>query len=178
MPTGDELPHYCYADYKRWEGDWELIEGIPYAMTPSPTLKHQRISQKIAYQLEQGLNDCPHCQALLALDWIISDDTVVQPDNLVICHRQEGDFLTRAPALIFEILSPLTSKKDRVTKFRIYEREGVRYYCIVDPDNHVVKIYRLEQGSYVKQADASRESHELDLGECSIDFDFAKIRPE
>ena len=38
MLTIDELPHYSYQDYRRWEGDWELIEGIPYAMTPSPTL--------------------------------------------------------------------------------------------------------------------------------------------
>ena len=39
-----------------------------------------------------------------------------QPDNLVICYSPEGDFLTKAPTLIFEILSPSTSKKDRVTK--------------------------------------------------------------
>ncbi|TCK06622.1 hypothetical protein [Phorcysia thermohydrogeniphila] len=29
-----ELPHYTYEDYKHWEGKWELIEGIPYAMCP------------------------------------------------------------------------------------------------------------------------------------------------
>ena len=175
MLTVDELPHYSYEDYNRWEGDWELIEGIPYAMTPSPILKHQRISQKIARYLDEALDGCPHCQALLALDWIISDDTVVQPDNLVICHQQEGDFLTRAPVLIFEILSPSTSKKDRITKFRLYEQEGVLLYCIVDPDRDVVKIYRLEQGSYIKVVDVSNETHELDLGECSIEFNFSKI---
>ncbi len=178
MPTRDDLPHYRYEDYKQWEGNWELIGGIPYAMTPSPGFKHQRISQKIAAALEELLADCPACQPLVALDWIVSDDTVVQPDNLVICYTPEGDFLTRAPELIFEILSPPTSRKDRITKFHLYEREGVPYYCIVDPDTRVVKIYRLHEGRYIKQADLQDEHHRFELGGCSIDFDFSGIWPE
>lgn len=31
------LPRYTVEDYNRWEGDWELIEGIPYASAPSPS---------------------------------------------------------------------------------------------------------------------------------------------
>ena len=177
MLPADELPHYNHADYKRWEGSWELIEGIPYAMTPYPALRHQRISQKIAWQLEELLGNCPKCQALIALDWIVNDNTVVQPDNLVICHEPTGDFLTQAPALIFEILSPSTAQKDRVTKFRIYEQEGVPWYCLVDPENRVAKIYRLHEKQYVKQADVSRESHEFRLLDCRFDFDFSKIWP-
>jgi len=30
------LPNYTYEDYCQWEGQWELIEGIPYAMSPLP----------------------------------------------------------------------------------------------------------------------------------------------
>jgi hypothetical protein len=26
---------------KYWEGDWELIDGAPYAMSPSPEMTHQ-----------------------------------------------------------------------------------------------------------------------------------------
>ncbi len=37
----EHLPHYTYEDYAKWQGDWELIEGIPYAMA-SPTRLHQR----------------------------------------------------------------------------------------------------------------------------------------
>jgi len=101
MLPDDELPCYNHADCERREDSRELIEGIPYAMTLSTALKHQRISQKIAWQLEGLLGNCPECQALLALDWIINDNTVVQPDNLVICHQEQGDFLTQAPVLIF-----------------------------------------------------------------------------
>jgi len=37
------LPSYTYEDYKSWEGDWELINGIPYAMAPSPIKIHQKL---------------------------------------------------------------------------------------------------------------------------------------
>ena len=43
----EDLPHYTYDDYVQWEGRWELINGIPYAMTPAPSVKHQLISQNI-----------------------------------------------------------------------------------------------------------------------------------
>ena len=40
MPSPEQLPHYVYDDYRQWEGRWELIEGIPYAMTPAPGFEH------------------------------------------------------------------------------------------------------------------------------------------
>jgi hypothetical protein len=30
------LPHYTYEDYCKWEGRWELINGIPHTMSPAP----------------------------------------------------------------------------------------------------------------------------------------------
>jgi hypothetical protein len=30
------LPHYTYADYVQWEGKWEVIDGVPHAMSPAP----------------------------------------------------------------------------------------------------------------------------------------------
>ena len=175
MLTPRELPHYVYGDYEQWEGKWELIEGIAYSMVPSPSVQHQRISQEIARLLGVALSDCTECHAVLPVDWRVTEDTVVQPDNLVICYRPSGPFLTKAPALIFEIISPSTAEKDRRTKYSIYEREGVLYYCIVDPENKVAKVYGLHEGRYVKRLDATDESFAFDLGKCAFDFDFSQI---
>ncbi len=41
------LPHYTYEDYCQWEGRWELIEGIPYAMSPAPVPGNQWVSSNI-----------------------------------------------------------------------------------------------------------------------------------
>lgn len=169
-------PHYTQQDYALWEGRWELIEGIPYAMSPAPSIRHQSISQKIALQLGNQLQNCQACQALLPIDWRIAEDTVVQPDNLVVCGEVTGQYLTRAPELIFEILSPSTASKDRNLKFELYEREGVKYYVIVDPETQVAKLYqRFADGRFVKQIDAQKQKFLFELGECQIDFDFSRI---
>jgi len=171
------LPHYNYNDYETWEGAWELIQGVPFAMTPSPTLEHQRISKKIALQLETSLSDCKQCEALFAIDWKIDEHTVVEPDNLVTCHEEQGNYLSMAPDLIFEILSPSTEDRDRQIKFDLYQKEGVLYYCLVDPVERVAKIFKLHQGSYIKDADVSTETHAFDLQKCRIELDFSLIWP-
>ena len=49
----ENLPQYTYEDYKNWEGDWELIYGQAYTMSPAPMIKHQSISSKMARYLEE-----------------------------------------------------------------------------------------------------------------------------
>ncbi len=87
----EHLPHYTYDDYCRWEGNWELIEGVPYAMSPLPTSKHQRLAGKLYSQLDGKLQQCKHCEVSLPVDWKIGEATVVQPDLFVACF----DFIIR-----------------------------------------------------------------------------------
>ncbi|MEP6596015.1 MAG: hypothetical protein ABJA71_08705 [Ginsengibacter sp.] len=42
-------PHYTYDEYCQWEGRWELIEGMPYAMSLLPVPEHQRFSLRIIF---------------------------------------------------------------------------------------------------------------------------------
>jgi len=170
------LPNYTYDDYVLWEGNWELIYGVPYAMAPAPMIKHQAVSNKIAWQLQNVLQECKICQALLPIDWKIDDSTVVQPDNLVICHTpQEEAYIKKAPKVIFEILSKSTMTVDKNLKYELYEKEGVHYYIIVDPNESIAKVYELKEGRYIKLCDAYEESVDFELKECTFTFDFAKI---
>ena len=170
------LPHYTYEDYKRWEGEWELICGVPYAMAPSPLIKHQAISNKIAWQLQELIKECETCQALLPVDWKIDDSTIVEPDNLVICHEPKHEaYITKAPKIIFEILSKSTALKDKNLKYELYEKEGVNYYIIVDPVDSMAKVYELKEGRYIKVCDAQDDSVDFSLNECKFSFDFGKI---
>ncbi|SFV53662.1 hypothetical protein MNB_SM-6-1274 [hydrothermal vent metagenome] len=174
----EDLPYYTYDDYKNWEGKWELIYGQAYCMSPAPMIKHQNISNKIARFLDEAIGDCKKCQALLPVDWKIAEDIVVQPDNSVICHKPTHEaYLTKAPKIIFEILSKSTAKKDKGLKYNLYEQEGVAYYIIVDPEDEVAKVYELKDGRYIKVCDASDEVVNFNLKECNttINFDFAKI---
>lgn len=174
----NDLPKYTYNDYKEWDDKWEIIYGIAYAMSPAPMIKHQSVSNKIARYLDEIFQECKICQALLPIDWKIAEDTVVQPDNMVICHEPNNEaYITKAPKIIFEVLSKSTQKKDTGLKYSLYEQEGVAYYIIADPDEEMAKVYKLHDGRYIKVCDATDESVEFDIKECSkiLTFDFSKI---
>ncbi|MBL7003709.1 MAG: Uma2 family endonuclease [Gammaproteobacteria bacterium] len=170
------LPHYTSRDYEIWEGSWELIEGVPYAMSPAPTISHQFISQKIAFQLSNLLTNCKNCKALLPVDWKINEETIVQPDNLVVCGEVSGQYLTKAPKVIFEVLSPSTAHKDTGIKFDLYQQEGVAYYIIVNPEESVAKVYKLtEDGRLIKKMDAQNDQYLIEIEGCELNFDFSQI---
>lgn len=172
----EDLPHYTYDDYAQWEGRWEIIEGVPYAMTPAPNIKHQQISHKIDVQLGNLLKNCPNCHALLPVDWKIDEETVVQPDNLVACGQDLGDkYLTIIPVLVFEILSDSTGRKDRMLKYRLYQAAGVKYYCMVNPETNSAEEFELVDHKYEEQKDFQGNKMLFDLGPCTIAFDFGEI---
>lgn len=147
------LPHYTYEDYLNWEGRWELIEGIPFAMSPAPTLRHQWLAANIIFELKSSIkkSKCKNCKVYDFIDVKIKEDTIVQPDCSIICKPTKKNFLDFAPSLVVEILSPTTALKDRHTKFTIYENFGIPYYIIVDAEKEFVEIYSLQDSKYVLQ---------------------------
>lgn len=167
------IEHYTYDDYCLWEGKWELIEGMPMAMTPSPIIAHQALATKIAYELVKSIGDCPKCLVLNEEDWKISDDTVVKPDVVLICDEPNDKYITKAPEIAVEVISKSTAKRDEVFKFELYEKEKVFYYIIVYPDETKAKLYKLENNKYSKQGDFSVETYSFDETSCTamIDFD-------
>jgi Uma2 family endonuclease len=142
-------PSYTYEDYLLWEGKWELIDGLPYAMSPAPTTKHQRISSELNYLLVAALKHCKYCRAYSPINWKIANDTVLQPDALVICKPLgNAKYLDFPPALVAEIISPSSSLTDRREKFEIYEAQGVKYYIIADPGFNKIEIFELVEKTY------------------------------
>ena len=170
------LPHYTYDDYLLWEGKWELVFGVPYAMSPSPSRKHQVVSGKIYQLFSQKLILCPKCQTLFAFDWKIDEDTIVCPDNLIVCGKEIGEkFLIKTPALIFKILSPSTAFKDRNLKFELYQAAGVKYYGLVDPDKEKVEVYEWINQQYQKVLETKTGIFQFKIESCQIDFNFESL---
>ena len=66
MGLPQKKEHYTYHDYCAWgDGErWELIDGIPYAMS-SPSMTHQRIIVELSGQLWQFLKGKP-CEVFVA----------------------------------------------------------------------------------------------------------------
>jgi len=136
---------YTYNDYLHWQGVWELIDGFPYAMAPSPMRVHQNIAYEIVHRLKEDLEkkECPNCEVLGELDYKISSDTILRPDVVLICNEPNEEYITKAPLIIFEVISPNTAKRDEVYKFGLYEFEKVSYYVIVYPKDLKAKVFKL-----------------------------------
>jgi Uma2 family endonuclease len=149
---------YTYADYLKWDTNdrYELMDGVAYMMA-SPTADHQRISMELSRQFSNFLLGKP-CEVFAApLDVRLffqeddSDDTVLQPDLLVVCDRTklaQGP-CNGVPDLVIEILSPSNTSKELVKKFNYYLEAGVREYWVVIPEDKKVQVHILDKGHFV-----------------------------
>ena len=177
MSRIEYLPEYTYSDYCIWEGEWELIEGIAISMAPAPMRIHQNIATEILYELKKSHNDeeCPECMISFENDWKISNDTILRPDIVLVCDDEGDKYLTKAPKIIIEILSPSTAKKDETIKFDIYEEERVDYYILVYPSDLRAKVYRFKGDRYTKIGDFTKEKLIFDNIECNLEIDFEEV---
>ena len=159
LPKAEANRRYTYADYKNWElkeGErYELIRGriVPMfgAATAMPRMdiRHQTVSRKIFLRLGNHLEGMPYQAFYAPLDVRLfykegeGDDTVVQPDIMVVCDESKiGDEGIRgAPDLAIEILSPSNTAIEMEEKRRLYQDAGVREYWVVDPENKRVTVY-------------------------------------
>jgi len=160
MGLPEKITNYTYEDYLTWSDDerWEIIHGELYSMSPAPTPRHQRILIECGRQIANFLIDKP-CQVYPApIDVRLPsdsglNDTVVQPDLSIICdpHKIDAQGCIGAPDVVFEILSPSTAVRDLQIKLSLYESHGVKEYWIIQPNDEIVQLYRLDtNGRYAK----------------------------
>jgi Uma2 family endonuclease len=143
---------FAYADYKSWElkeGErYELIDGVAYAMA-GPTDYHQSISGELFRQIANYLDGKPCKVRAAPYDVRLfyqedeSDDTVVQPDVMIICDKNKlgKEGCCGAPDFVTEILSPSNTAIEMERKFDLYLKAGVREYWVIDPERKGVKAY-------------------------------------
>ena len=173
-----EKTHYTYTDYAKWETElkYELIDGIAYSFA-APSTNHQRISRKLTKQLDNYLEG-KSCELFVApfdirLNSDTFDDTVIQPDLVVICDKSKlgKNSFNGVPDLIIEITSPSTISYDRVRKYNLYLKTGVKEYWIVDPESQTVNVFILDDKNYIGFAyEANDVIHSQVLVDCIVDL--------
>jgi Uma2 family endonuclease len=144
----------------------ELIDGEHY-VTPSPNLKHQRISGRLFWALESHLRMHPVGEVFYApLDIVLSAHDVVEPDLFYISHQRAAEVLTPlhargAPELVIEIASKGTRKRDETIKRRLYEREGVSEYWVVDPELDAIRVFRRAGDRFERALELTSERRDV-----------------
>ncbi|HHH18889.1 MAG TPA: Uma2 family endonuclease [Campylobacterales bacterium] len=176
MPAfAQAIEYYTYDDYKHLEGEWELIEGIAYAMAPSPMISHQAIASGICSELFVSTKQCKKCSVVIEQDWKIDEATVLKPDISLICNEPNRSHITKSPLIVVEVISKSTALRDEKYKFGIYKNERVPYCMVVYPDDLKAKIYKLMDNAYIKQGDFSLETYVFSDLECQASIDFAVV---
>ncbi|NEV61094.1 Uma2 family endonuclease [Thiorhodococcus minor] len=174
----EDLPHYSVEDYVQWSGDWELIHGIPYAMSPAPTKLHQKLTLAIGNQLLSESAECPDCEVLLETDWVIRADTLLRPDVAVVCGDDNPRHIAKTPDIVCEVLSPSTARRDEGLKLREYEEAGVRYYVLIDPEQLMARVFQHSGKGFQGPAECTREHFRFEKSRCPLSLDFdALFRP-
>jgi Uma2 family endonuclease len=130
-------------------------------MTPAPSTEHQRVSVHLTVAIAIALKEAKRngrgaCEAFHApIDLFLpNEESVYQPDLVVVCDPAKitAQGIVGAPDLVVEILTPSTSNRDLTRKRWSYEAAGIPEYLILDPDERVGLLLRLEQGRYQEAA--------------------------
>jgi Uma2 family endonuclease len=154
MSTAPEYEPRCTVDhYRQWEGDWELWNGFAVSMTPSPFGRHAKALTDVAAAFKQAVDRAAACSqacravVLTEIDWIVSRDTVVRPDLVVVCGGVPERHVESPPAVVVEVLSSATRDRDRSVKKDLYLREGVGWYVMIDPDEAATELFERVQAA-------------------------------
>ena len=156
---------YTYADYIKWDDDVrrELIDGVPYLMA-GPNRQHQKVLG-ILHALFFTFLKGKSCEVYLTpfdvrLNADTFDDTVVQPDIMIVCDHTILDDagIKGVPDMVVEILSPSTARYDKTLKFKTYLRAGIREYWIIDPKEETLAIHIFKDGNYITHAYTKEET--------------------
>lgn len=181
---------YTFADLLAWDDDptrYELYDGRLVALA-APSTIHQLVITELLRQIANYLvgKRCKVYPAPFDVRLFEGKDdtpgdvyTVVQPDLSVICDpgRTDGHGCKGAPDLVIEVLSPSTARYDKLLKFNLYRRAGVKEYWLVDPEARMASVYTLQDGQYIAAAYGADAAVPVGiLEDCQVDL--ALVFPE
>src|ERR1044071_9650958 len=175
MPGGDDVSgassrvKLTYDDFLLFPDDGqrhELIDGEHY-VTASPNMKHQYVLGNLHFLIRSWLEEHRVDRVFLSpFDVVFTRFDVLEPDLLFLTHARARQVLTAAnvqgvPELVVEIGSPSTRKRDETIKKRLYEREGVAEYWVVDPDLDVIRVYARQGDGFARARELSSEAGDV-----------------
>lgn len=137
-------------DYSTWKQ--EKIDGNIHYMSPSANPKHSIVINNLhgifwAYLRGKACNVYSD-----NIDIYLDEEqnNYVIPDLSVLCDSSKftDNGYHGIPSLIVEVISPTSIKRDRIEKFKLYEKFGVREYWLVDYQGKSIEQYELIDSKY------------------------------
>ena len=124
----------------------------------SPTSRHQFVLGRLTKIFGNFLEgkECQLCEQ--PFDVFLGEDVVV-PDLFVVCNRDKivKKGCVGSPDLIVEILSPSSTKRDLFIKRDLYQKNKVKEYWVVFPNDGHVIVHILDSDGVYYETEYSEE---------------------
>jgi len=166
------------AEFLAWEERQPLryeFDGFgPVAMTGG-TFAHAAIQRNLAIAIGGRLRGMP-CQFLGSdLKIQVAGGHIRYPDGMVVCTPQDrAATIVRDPVVVFEVLSPSTTRTDRIVKAREYQATpSIRRYVMLEQDAVGAVVYARSGDIWIHEillADAL-----LSLPEIGVELPLAEV---
>jgi len=134
------------AQFLEWEQRQPLryeFDGVaPIAMTGG-TWGHSAIQRNLAISVGGRLRGKPRQCQDSDLKFQVAEGHIRYPDGMVVCSPVERNAtIVHDPVVVFEVLSPSTTRTDRIVKGREYHAApSVCRYIMLDQDGASATVY-------------------------------------
>lgn len=128
----------------------EIFRGH-LVVTPAPQYLHQRVIGVLYEVLVHYARRAGGVAVLSPADVVLGEDTIVQPDVFFLKEEslsKADKWITGAPDLVVEVVSPGQARRDRMHKQKLYLEAGVPEYWIVDGDERTIDFLVNRDGRF------------------------------
>ncbi|MGI9058822.1 MAG: Uma2 family endonuclease [Ktedonobacteraceae bacterium] len=141
------------------DGNYEFYDGFVVMLSPPSSaydahpiidmaggsIAHSALCARLTSLIDQALTDGPclvHTSDVKVK--VTSPGHYFHPDVSVACGEETGQMLNN-PIVVIEVLSPLTEKRDRISKFNTYKTlSSVMEYMLVGSKFKEIIVFRRE----------------------------------
>jgi Uma2 family endonuclease len=132
--------------------DAHLPEGATLTFDMPTTIQHQRIQSRLIVALSNFVNQHHLGEVFGTPTDLKLGKNTTQPDIIFLskehASRAKALEINGYADLVVEILSKSSIKRDRQTKFRLYQDAKIPSYWIVSPEAEQIELYRLTKEGY------------------------------
>ena len=156
------------------DGRYEFDGFQPVAMTGG-SVNHNQIALNIHVALRQRLSGS--CRPLGPdAGMVTTGDKIRYPDALVTCTKVSGtEKLVPGVVVVFEVVSPTSSRTDRIDKVREYHAvASIRRYVLVEQGTAALTVHWRE-GEEPWRVEVLTEADTLVLPELGVDIPLREI---
>ncbi len=159
---------------------WELIGGRVVKMMTGARWEHHFIVQNINFALSRHLRGAGSSCRVFTEPFRLKEDALnssLLPDVIVRCGPMTpGATSLDDPTILVEVLSDGSVGRDRVEKWRIYQKlPSLQHYLLVERDKPVIEIFDRAGEAWFTQRLIEGLDASLDLSALDLTIPLAEI---